>query len=56
MIASLELDEASVTQLSALPPLHRDPFDRMLVCRAMHHQFVVATIDPAVRAYPISVI
>src|SRR5437763_11707888 len=32
LIASLVLDEASVARLSALPALHRDPFDRMLVC------------------------
>lgn len=31
-IASLALDEISVVQLAKLPPLHRDPFDRMLIC------------------------
>jgi len=33
-IASLALDESSVIQLVKLPPLHRDPFDRMLICQA----------------------
>src|SRR4051812_44274963 len=33
-IASLALDEASVGLLAGLPKLHRDPFDRMLVCQA----------------------
>ncbi len=32
LIASLPLDEASVAQLAKLPPIHRDPFDRMLIC------------------------
>jgi PIN domain nuclease of toxin-antitoxin system len=30
--ASLALDESSVVQLAKMPPLHRDPFDRMLIC------------------------
>jgi PIN domain nuclease of toxin-antitoxin system len=33
-ILSLELDEPSVGQLINLPALHRDPFDRILVCQA----------------------
>src|ERR1051325_4422228 len=36
-ISSLPLDEASVKQLAGLPPLHRDPFDRMLICQAINH-------------------
>lgn len=31
-ITSLPLDEASVCHLATLPLVHRDPFDRMLVC------------------------
>jgi PIN domain nuclease of toxin-antitoxin system len=34
-IISLALDESSVVQLAKLPPLHRDPFDRMLICQAL---------------------
>jgi len=36
-IASLGLNEKSVAQLVNLPPLHRDPFDRMLIAQALHH-------------------
>jgi PIN domain nuclease of toxin-antitoxin system len=32
-ISSLSLDEGSVSQLVNLPAIHRDPFDRMLVCQ-----------------------
>ena len=35
-----------------LPPLHRDPFDRMLVSHAIARGLTVVTPDPAVRAYP----
>lgn len=55
-IASLALDESSVAQLAKLPPLHRDPFDRMLICQAVKNGLIIATVDAAVRAYPISVI
>ncbi|MBD2652562.1 type II toxin-antitoxin system VapC family toxin [Synechocystis sp. FACHB-383] len=54
-IASLALDENSVVQLAKLPPLHRDPFDRMLVCQALQNGLTIATVDSAVRAYSVSV-
>ena len=54
-IASLALDESSVVQLSKLPPLHRDPFDRMLICQALQNGLTIVTVDAAVRAYPVSV-
>jgi PIN domain nuclease of toxin-antitoxin system len=54
-IISLALDESSVVQLAMLPPLHRDPFDRMLVCQALQNGLTIATVDAAVRAYPVSV-
>ncbi|MEG4853772.1 type II toxin-antitoxin system VapC family toxin [Microcoleus sp. B5-D4] len=33
-IFSLALHESSVAQRAKLPPLHRDPFDTMLICQA----------------------
>jgi PIN domain nuclease of toxin-antitoxin system len=53
-IASLALDESSVAQLTKLPALHRDPFDRMLVCQALQNGLTIVTVDAAVRAYPVS--
>jgi PIN domain nuclease of toxin-antitoxin system len=55
-IASLDLDENCVTQLAKLPLLHRDPFDRMLICQALQHNLTIATVDAAIRAYPVSVL
>ena len=55
-IDSLALDESSVVQLAKLPPLHRDPFDRMLICQALQNDLTIATVDTAVRAYPVSVL
>ncbi|MCT7958912.1 type II toxin-antitoxin system VapC family toxin [Laspinema palackyanum] len=54
-IASLALDETSVVELAKLPPLHRDPFDRMLICQALHNDLIIATVDSAIRVYPVRV-
>lgn len=35
-----------------LPPLHRDPFDRLLVAQARTEGLTLVTRDPLVRAYP----
>ena len=55
-IASLALNEISVIQLAKLPPLHRDPFDRMLICQALQNGLTIATVDAAIRAYSVSII
>lgn len=56
LIAALSLDEAAVAQLNGLPRLHRDPFDRMLVCQAKAHSLTLASSDPAVRKYPVDLL
>ena len=33
-IASLEIDEETVVELAKLPPIHRDPFDRIMIAQA----------------------
>ncbi|MEI6611098.1 MAG: type II toxin-antitoxin system VapC family toxin [Deltaproteobacteria bacterium] len=55
-ISSLSLDEASIVHLSALPSLHRDPFDRMLICQTIEHKMTIVTMDAAIAQYPIKII
>lgn len=52
-IESLELDEAAVSMLDRLPPLHRDPFDRMLVCQALARGCTLVTPDGVIANYPV---
>ena len=52
-IMPLALDEAAVAQLGGLPALHRDPFDRMLICQAQAHGLTLASSDPVIRQYGI---
>ncbi len=39
-------------RLGALPALHRDPFDRMLICQAMEHTLTIITVDEVFQSYP----
>jgi PIN domain nuclease of toxin-antitoxin system len=55
-ISSLALDEASVSHLAKLPPIHRDPFDRMLVCQALEHDLTLITVDEMIAKYPVAVL
>jgi PIN domain nuclease of toxin-antitoxin system len=50
-IESLPLDEESTTNLAKLPGLHKDPFDRMLICQAIQHGLTLVSADDAVSAY-----
>ena len=34
-IASLPVDDGAMPSLAGLPPLHRDPFDRLLIAQAL---------------------
>ncbi len=52
-IASLALRERVIGHLPKLPGLHKDPFDRMLVCQSLEHGLILVTSDPLVRAYPV---
>lgn len=55
-VAALPLDEESTFQGLRLPPLHRDPFDRMLIAQAIALGLAIVTPDPAVAQYPVRVI
>ena len=52
LIKSLVVDESSVAQLVNLPLLHRDPFDRLLICQALQHNLIIVTEDTAILDYP----
>lgn len=53
MISSLNVDEDSVRQLIKLPSIHRNPFDRLLICQAIEHGMTLATVDANVQLYPV---
>ena len=58
VLDSQAFDELPLTvdhahRLAELPPLHRDPFDRMLVAQAMAERLTIVTRDPDIPRYPV---
>jgi PIN domain nuclease of toxin-antitoxin system len=47
----LAVTGAHAAAVAGLPPLHRDPFDRMLVAQARIEGLLLVTADPVVAAY-----
>jgi PIN domain nuclease of toxin-antitoxin system len=41
------------TSLMTLPLVHRDPFDRLLVCQAIANDLTLVTADARLRDYPV---
>jgi PIN domain nuclease of toxin-antitoxin system len=49
----LEVRADHAHALAALPPAHKDPFDRMLAAQALVEGAVLLTSDPVFKQYPI---
>jgi PIN domain nuclease of toxin-antitoxin system len=45
-----------ILELSNLPSLHRDPFDRLLVAQARVENITILTNDKLISQYPVSVL
>jgi len=52
-ITSLSLEEEAILYFSKLPLLHRDPFDRVLICQAIQHELTLLTPDPLITQYAV---
>ncbi len=50
--AALALGWNHSTQLAELPTIHRDPFDRLLICQALVEDLSLITGDDIVASYP----
>lgn len=55
-VEPLPLDEDAALQLARLPSLHRDPFDRMLICQAIFGGMTLVSPDPEIARYPVRVL
>ncbi len=53
-IAALTVRPEHVLDVAALPHVHRDPFDRLLVAQARVEKLTLVTADIKVRAYPVA--
>ncbi len=52
-IQILQFDFADTAIYIGLPLHHRDPFDRILIAQAIHHNLVIVGCDVAFDAYPV---
>ncbi len=50
---ALAVEHAHALHVAELPPLHRDPFDRILVAQAQLDGLRLVTADPAIAAYEV---
>jgi PIN domain nuclease of toxin-antitoxin system len=48
----LPIGSDHVMVLESLPPIHKDPFDRILVAQALAEGITLLTADPIVAQYP----
>lgn len=51
-LRELPVDGTAAIHATLLPPLHRDPADRILVATAQLRKLAILTPDPLIRAYP----
>jgi len=48
----LAITSEHAVAIDGLPPIHKDPFDRMLVAQSMVEGIALLTTDPLVARYP----
>jgi len=52
----LAIEHTHALRVAALPVLHRDPFDRLLVAQAQSEDLAILTDDPAMQVYDVDVV
>lgn len=55
-VRPLAIQQSHTLAAAALPLHHRDPFDRMLVAQARQEGLTLATADPRLRSYGVSIL
>lgn len=50
--SELAITSEHAVAIDILPPIHKDPFDRILVAQALTEGITLLTVDPLVAQYP----
>jgi len=50
--AEMAITGVHASQVASLPPLHRDPFDRILIAQAAEEGATLLTVDKTIASYP----
>jgi PIN domain nuclease of toxin-antitoxin system len=48
----LSVEGSHTVSVDALPPIHKDPFDRLLIAQALVEGITLLTVDPVIARYP----
>jgi len=51
-LQEIPLQQSTACAAAALPPLHKDPFDRVIVATALEHQLQILTSNQIIPTYP----
>ena len=54
--AELPITSQHAVTAGRLPPIHRDPFDRVLVAQAQHENLTLVTRDPRCQRYQVAIL
>lgn len=54
--ARASIEDEGIFMLGKLPPIHRDPFDRLLIAHALLHGWEIATTDREIAQYPVRIV
>jgi PIN domain nuclease of toxin-antitoxin system len=54
--AELPITSRHAITAGRLPPIHRDPFDRMLIAQAQHENLTLVTRDPNCQRYQVTIL
>ncbi len=55
-LQTLSIELSHALRAGALPPIHRDPFDRLLIAQAQIEGLPILTSDPNIARYDVEVI
>ncbi len=51
-LEEIPVDSAVAIKAATLPPIHRDPFDRLIIATALIHKLTIVTCDEKIIQYP----
>ena len=51
-LSELPITRHNTVRASALPPIHNDPFDRLIIATALLHKLTIITCDENIIQYP----
>ena len=52
----LDITTEHALRVESLEPIHKDPFDRMLIAQALSEKLVLVTRDHKFKAYPVNLL